>query len=354
MKKNRIIKIIVLLIILILSIVIGLTITGKEKKKEKDDFNYRESHYYIENFDYKKFENRTFISPILTTEKEYNDFINENKINENERIKPLKKDFEKENYIILITAIDPCSESVSYKKYKLKDNKLVLKFNVKQTCGLCAPEYYAYEIAISKEINKNTKVEHEYNIISKENCIPNVAYKPVLYLYPEEKSNITVNFEKEENLTTTYPKFKDEWKVTAYPNGDLYDKNGKYYYGLYWEENTYNKVNFEEGFYVSKDNAIQFLEEKLSTIGLNPKERNEFIMYWLPILEKNEHNLVYFELTEELQKSNKLIINPKPDTLIRIRIHVKKVNKRENIKEQKLPSYERNGFTAVEWGGVIN
>ena len=49
--------------------------------------------------------------------------------------------------------------------------------------------------------------------------------KPVLYLYPEEKTDITVNFEKEENLTTTYPKFKDEWKVTAYPNGDLYDEN---------------------------------------------------------------------------------------------------------------------------------
>ena len=177
--------------------------------------------------------------------------------------------------------------------------------------------------------------------------------KPVLYLYPEEKTDITVNFEKEENLTTTYPKFKDEWKVTAYPNGELYDEKGKYYYGLYWEEDSNHKVDFQEGFYVSKENAISFLEEKLSIIGLNDKERNEFIMYWLPILEKNEHNLVYFELTEERDSFNKLEISPKPDSLLRMAIHVKKVDKKTNIKEQKLTSFERTGFTAVEWGGIV-
>ncbi len=177
--------------------------------------------------------------------------------------------------------------------------------------------------------------------------------KPVLYLYPEEKTDITVNFEKEENLTTTYPKFKEEWKVTAYPNGDLYDENGKYYYGLYWEEDSNHKVDFQEGFYVSKENAISFLEEKLSIIGLNDKEKNEFIMYWLPILEKNEHNLVYFELTEERDSFNKLEISPKPDSLLRMAIHVKKVDKKTNIKEQKLSSFERTGFTAVEWGGIV-
>ena len=177
--------------------------------------------------------------------------------------------------------------------------------------------------------------------------------KPVLYLYPEEKTDITVNFEKEENLTTTYPKFKEEWKVTAYPNGDLYDENGKYYYGLYWEEDSNHKVDFQEGFYVSKENAISFLEEKLSIIGLNAKEKNEFIMYWLPILEKNEHNLVYFELTEERDSFNKLEISPKPDSLLRMAIHVKKVDKKTNIKEQKLTSFERTGFTAVEWGGIV-
>lgn len=177
--------------------------------------------------------------------------------------------------------------------------------------------------------------------------------KPVLYLYPEKETKVTVNFEHEDNLTTTYPKFKDSWEVTAKPNGDLYDKDGKYYYGLYWEENSNHRVNFNEGFYVTKDNAISFLEEKLNIIGLSDKERNEFIMYWLPILEKNEQSIVYFELTEEREAFNKIDISPKPDSLLRVAIHVKKVNKKVNIKEQKLTPFKREGFTAVEWGGIL-
>ena len=105
-------------------------------------------------------------------------------------------------------------------------------------------------------------------------------------------------------------------------------------------------------FYVNKDNAIDFLEEKLSIIGLNDKERNEFIMYWLPILEANEHNLVYFESTEERDAFNEIEISPKPDSLLRMAIHVKKVNGKQTIKKQQLESFKRNGFVAVEWGGI--
>ena len=179
--------------------------------------------------------------------------------------------------------------------------------------------------------------------------------KPVLYLYPKENNTkVIVEFEKPQLLTTTYPKFISKWSVKANKNGDLYDQNGKYYYGLYWEENGSTPVDFTEGFYVTKETAIEFLEEKLDIIGLNKKERNEFIMYWLPILEKNEKNLVYFELTNERQAYNKLNITPKPDSLLRVAIHVKKVSKETNIKEQKLKTFERKGFTAVEWGGVIH
>lgn len=179
-----------------------------------------------------------------------------------------------------------------------------------------------------------------------------ISRKPILYLYPTENTNITVKFEHPEYLTTTYPKYNDGWSVNADANGNLYDENGKYYYALYWEEDYHNKPSFKEGFYVEKENAINFLEEKLSIIGLNDRERNEFIMYWLPILESNKKSLVYFELTESKEKYNKLIIDPKPDSLLRITMHVKKINRKIDIKEQELPTFNRVGFVAVEWGGV--
>ena len=199
--------------------------------------------------------------------------------------------------------------------------------------------YEYYYIPNTKETGKIPTVIGEYA-------------KPVLYLYPTKKTKVTINFEHEDMLTTTYPKFNKEWVVTANPNGDLYDKNGNYYYALYWEENGNHRVDFSEGFYVEKENAIKFLEEKLNYIGLNKRERNEFIMYWLPVLEKNKKNLVYFELTKERDSYNKIKINPQPDSLLRIAIHIKKVDKKINIKEQKLTKFNRTGFSAIEWGGV--
>ena len=136
--------------------------------------------------------------------------------------------------------------------------------------------------------------------------------------------------------------------VDKYTAVKMYDKVQHY-----WEEEKNHYVDFSEGFYVTKENAIDFLEEKLSIIGLNSKERNEFIMYWLPILEKNDKSLVYFELTKERDSYNKLIINPNPDSILRVAIHIKKVNKKTSIKEEVLTTFNRNGFTAVEWGGVI-
>ena len=133
---------------------------------------------------------------------------------------------------------------------------------------------------------------------------------------------------------------------------NLMVKSHKYYYALYWDEKKVHSVDFSEGFYVDKDDAIDFLEKKLSYIGLNDKERNEFIMYWLPVMEKNGKNLVYFELTEERESYNKLLISPKPDSMLRLVIHIKKVDKKVNIPKQSLSKFRRVGFTAVEWGGT--
>lgn len=176
--------------------------------------------------------------------------------------------------------------------------------------------------------------------------------KPVLYLYPTETTNVKVSFAHPEYLTTTYPKYNNVWEVKASPNGDLIDKNNKYYYALYWDEIRYDEVDFHEGFYVEKENAIDFLEEKLDILGLNAREKNEFIMYWLPILETNEKSLVYFEQTNEREHSNKLKITPTPDSMLRVSIHIKKVNEKVNIKEQRLETFKRTGFSVVEWGGM--
>lgn len=180
--------------------------------------------------------------------------------------------------------------------------------------------------------------------------------KPILYLYPKkDNTKVTVTFAKPELLKISYPIYKDKWVVTANKNGTLTDKKQNTYYGLYWEETKHTDVDFSKGYYVTKENAAEFLDEKLKYIGLNDRERNEFIIYWLPILNQNEKSVVHFELTDERQLTNELKISPKPDSLLRVSMHVKKVDKEpKNIEKQGMKHFNRKGFAAVEWGGVIH
>jgi hypothetical protein len=113
-------------------------------------------------------------------------------------------------------------------------------------------------------------------------------------------------------------------------------------------------VDFSVGFCVTGEEAAAFLEEKLDHIGLTNRETNEMIMYWLPVLQKNGHSLVYFELTDSREAYNSLQISPAPDSLLRIAVHVKAVSAPVEIPPQYLPRWERTGFAAVEWGGVIH
>ena len=177
-------------------------------------------------------------------------------------------------------------------------------------------------------------------------------YKPVLYFYPEEDINVSVKFSHPEYLLTTYPKYDNGWEVKVLKNGTIVDKNREYY-ALYWDEKSKDENNFEECFYVDGDSAISFLEEKLKIIGLTDRETNEFIMYWLPVLEKNKKSIVNFDFTDELQKDNKIMINPKPDNLFRVNINIKKVDNKVKIKQQSLERVNREGFTVVSWGGSI-
>lgn len=177
--------------------------------------------------------------------------------------------------------------------------------------------------------------------------------KPIIYIYPEKDMNVSISVSRPENLTITYPKYEKGWEVKALTDGTLIDKNGKSYYALYWEgkQKNISKVK-EDGFVIKGEETAEFLEEKLELLGLNYKEKNEFIMYWLPKLENNKYNYIRFETMEEMNENMELYITPKPDSLIRVRMDYKALDKKIKVKEQELTTPERTGYTVVEWGGV--
>lgn len=180
-------------------------------------------------------------------------------------------------------------------------------------------------------------------------------HKPIIYLYPTKTTEVSVKLGNPQNLTHTYPKYEEDgWKVIAEPNGTLVNrKTNRKYYALYWEGKNTIEPNFKEGFVVNGKDTIPFLEEKLAQLGLNEREANEFIIYWLPKLESNPYNFIRFQTLEEQNQNMPLEVTPQPDTMIRVMMEFKNLVTPIIVKEQVLPpTPKRTGFTLVEWGGT--
>jgi ubiquitin len=192
----------------------------------------------------------------------------------------------------------------------------------------------------------------DYNI-QKESTIHMVLKKPVIYVYPEKPMEVSVSINiTKGKFSVVYPKFNEgnnSWKIKANPNGDIEINNRKYPY-LFYECDSYFNQETNEGFIVDENNAEAFLEEKLKFLGLNDKEKTDFITFWLPVLLKNKLSLCSFQ-SKEFFEHIPMNVSPKPDTLIRIFLTIKKIDAPIEVKEQKLERHERKGFTVVEWGG---
>lgn len=174
--------------------------------------------------------------------------------------------------------------------------------------------------------------------------------KPVIYLYPEEDTNVTVQLDFNGKLTHTYPLYNNGWTVTASPDGTLTDEDGREYYCLFWEGETDTEYDMSSGFVVAGDETGLFLESALAELGLTDKEANEFIIYWLPRMENNPYNLISFQTTTYTDNAM-LTVDPAPDTVIRVFMAWKAIDTPVSVEPQELTAPERVGFTLVEWGG---
>ncbi len=175
--------------------------------------------------------------------------------------------------------------------------------------------------------------------------------KPVIYLYPEKKTEVSVKLDYNGELIVTYPEYNGGWSVTAMPDGTLYDENGNEYSYLFWEGVADIEYDFSKGFCVKGEDTVEFLRYALSELGLTPREYNEFIVYWLPKMQNNKYNIISFQ-SDCYTDSAILGVSPEPDTVIRVFMAYYPSDKPVEIKEQELSAPPRNGFTVIEWGGT--
>ena len=178
--------------------------------------------------------------------------------------------------------------------------------------------------------------------------------KPVIYLYPEQETDIHIELElTESELNTTYPKYNNGWDVTAFPDGTLLNKSdGSHHRYLFWDAvNCRTRFDFSRGFCIAGDDTERFLKDKLTYMGLTEDEMNELLVYWLPLMEHHAYNLIAFQ-SDAYTESAKLTVTPAPDSECRIFMAYVPLEEAVEIEPQQLEPFERTGFAVVEWGGV--
>ena len=180
--------------------------------------------------------------------------------------------------------------------------------------------------------------------------------KPVIYLYPQEKTDLSINLSVNGKLTHTDPLYQGGWRVEASPGGQIKNLDtGKYYDSLLWEGVGLNYPKQDKGWAVKRDDLDNFFSEKLRMLGLNDKEAGDFKAYWLARLDEKPFYRISFLSKEQFGNLASVEFNPiKPAIFIRVMMTAEGLDNYINIPEQLLPnSPQRSGFTAVEWGGAL-
>ena len=184
--------------------------------------------------------------------------------------------------------------------------------------------------------------------------------KPVIYLYPLKVTRIDVSIETTGQIVVSDPLYPEgSWKkVEAHPDGTLYYQ-GKKYRELFYETNVHDFNKPENGIVIKTEELESALGNYITKLGLTKvEERIEFLDWWLPKLRALNSPYILFSVldSKEKAKTDKVNISPKPDSFIEFIAYFKPLSSPISISPLRLPSIppERIGFTAVEWGGVID
>jgi hypothetical protein len=218
-----------------------------------------------------------------------------------------------------------------------------------------APEYLSYDDFVSAKNNHFIFKDGlgDWQIYINSDYAPLAECgKPIIYLYPTKPTQVSV--EVGAKMTKTEPEYNSGWNVMAYPSGQI-NNNGTSYPYLFWEgqgNGIYPEMS-DYGIVVKSTDAISTIKAQLKEMGLTNKEINDFVEFWGDKLPTKPYVRLTWFGTNEMDILAPLKVEPKPDTRIRVFMEFEGLDNYKNLKPQKFNAPKRNGFTLVEWGGLL-
>jgi len=175
-----------------------------------------------------------------------------------------------------------------------------------------------------------------------------MVYKPNIYIYPEKEIDlcVSISFPKGGEVVTSIPNYADNWCVTIDSTGKIDNT----YDFLFYESMQPNIWQHNEGWCIEKSDLPVFFTENMQNIGYNTNEINDFIEYWIPILNKYEYYIIYPQSGTIINKVIKIDFSAKPQYVNRFFYLIEGCNEPFDITNSSAIKFNKNGFYVNEWG----
>jgi hypothetical protein len=180
----------------------------------------------------------------------------------------------------------------------------------------------------------------------------NVVYKPNIYIYPIEKTQLEVkiNFPMGGNIVTSIPKYGQGWNITVDTNG-IIDNSYSY---LFYESIQPDIWQLNYGWVLKSDELESFFRQNMSNFGFEGREIDDFIEYWILKLDDNEFYSIYPQTESIITNVIKLDFSKQPDSMLRLFYVIKGHDKMpDELIEPTIEGFERNGLVVTEWGVIF-
>ncbi|MFH2049163.1 MAG: hypothetical protein ABIJ12_06930 [bacterium] len=169
---------------------------------------------------------------------------------------------------------------------------------------------------------------------------------PNIYLYPETESNVsvTLDFPNGGYVNKSEPIYNDGWNVNVTPEGLI---DGEYDY-LFYKAILPTQPNTNEGWLLTRANLEAEFRTILAEHGFVGREIDDFVEYWVPLLNDAPYYGVYPQDVESFVELN---ISPQPENTLRVFLLVLPYEQPITIPvPREHDNFIRDGFTVVEWG----
>ena len=177
------------------------------------------------------------------------------------------------------------------------------------------------------------------------------VYKPNIYLYSDVDMNVNVHIYPSDWITISDPIYNDKsgWNANII-NGSLNGTEDYLFYEAIVPDENFQK---ETGWVVNANNRMNDIVRILDDYKFNEQEKKDFIDYWVNKLDVDKDYIFYPQETEIVDLIMPLVTSIKADEEYRIWFYMEEKENQVVTKPKNIEVISRNGFTIVEWGGIL-